>query len=40
MAGGSQEYKDRLFSFVFGNEEHRAEVKNIARSAQSAALIA
>ena len=23
MAGGSQEYKDRLFSFVFGNEEHK-----------------
>lgn len=23
MAGGSQEYKDRLFSFLFGNEEHK-----------------
>lgn len=23
MAGGNPEYKDRLFSFVFGNEEHK-----------------
>ena len=23
MASGNQEYKDRLFSFVFGSEEHK-----------------